>query len=174
MSFFNQKHFDWIFYVHFYQDLKVAQIANEEQALNHYQTHGKHEHRETDIDIAYYLKCDDLYGQMIYQYQQNNYRRSLSTIDQAFMTYLIRDLKLSPQSQVLEIGSDIAFLSLPLIKYVSNGHYYGLDEDQNSIDWATHHITSLLPHATFKCSKPSFPLPYPPESMDLIFTTNLF
>src|ERR1700722_19262628 len=37
--------FDWLFYCHYYEDLRLAGIDNEKKATEHYLNHGCHEKR---------------------------------------------------------------------------------------------------------------------------------
>lgn len=163
--------FDWVFYVNFYTDIKVANINTKEKAIEHYKTHGSIENRKIQIDIEKYLKNNDIYGEILFSSINDN---SMYGITHSFLIYLLKECQLTSNSTILEIGCGIACLSLPIIKYINNGKYYGIDTNKTCIDWCCHHITPLC-NTTFKSvSSSHFIIPCEDCELDTVYSTTIF
>jgi len=162
-------HFDWKFYINFYTDIKAANINTEDKALEHYITHGSLENRKIFLDVEKYLKSNDNSGDSLFSSIDND---TLTGINRELLHYLIKDCKIGIQCNVLEIGCNIACLSLPLIKYLKSGKYYGIDRDKQCIDWCKHKIMPFC-DASFKLLD-DLRLPFDEGEFDVVFTGTLF
>lgn len=69
---------------------------------------------------------------------------------QEYVTYL-RDLcGLQPRHRVLDIGSGIGRVAVPLTRYLADGSYEGLDIVPSGIRWCRQHITPKHPRFHFQ------------------------
>jgi len=132
-------HFDWIFYVNFYSDLRAANINSEEKALEHYRSHGERENRKPFFDVGKYLKLNDKWGDALYNMISRN-EMSLFSVTPEMIRHVIQDGHMEPTYQVLEIECGIACISLPIIKRLTNGKYYGVDPSKSRIEWCQRQI----------------------------------
>lgn len=163
--------FDWIFYTNFYTDIKMANINTEEKALEHYTIHGALENRRIHLDIEKYFKNSEKLGESLFSSINNV---SLCGINQQFLTYLMKECKIEPNYKILEIGCGIACLSLPIIKHLKQGKYYGLDNDIKCIDWCRRKISPFC-DATFKhINTKHFSIPCDNNELDVVYSTTLF
>lgn len=68
-----------------------------------------------------------------------------------FLEHLVRDAGLTPGDRILDIGSGIGRLALPMSQYLDEtGSYEGLDPVAEGIEWCTAHITSVYPNVRFQ------------------------
>jgi 2-polyprenyl-3-methyl-5-hydroxy-6-metoxy-1,4-benzoquinol methylase len=130
-------HFDWIFYVNYYYDLKTSGIATEDRAIEHYKSHGVIEKRKTCINVGKYITSGDTTGESLFC---NVKCDGLSSVTQQFINYLIKSCHLMSNYKVIEIGCGIACLSLPVICSLGCGTYVGLDSDLKCIEWCRKNI----------------------------------
>jgi len=142
------KDFDWIFYVHFFNDIKSAGIDNEEKAYDHYKLHGNLENRKISFDVDRFIRSNDVYGDSIFNFNRKN--TSIFLVNKELMSYIIDNCKIEPDARVLEIGCSIACYSLPIIKHVKNGAYYGLESNRHCLGWCRRKMKSSCPHALFR------------------------
>lgn len=161
--------FDWIFYTKYYTDINGAGITTDEKAYEHYKIHGNYENRRTHIDVDKYLKSNDVKSVL------SETTSNFIGMNPFFLDYLLKDSKIIDNHKVLEIGCSIACLSLPIIKYLKNGQYIGVDCDRKCIEWARTHIGSCC-NALFRCVRENdkFQLPFDNEEFDLIYSTTTF
>lgn len=102
---------------------------------------------------------------------------------------LFKDLGgLKASDRVLDIGSGIGRMALPLTAYLNNGAYEGFDIDKRGVQWCKDNITPKHPHFKFQyvnlynqfynaqgCIKAEeFKFPYPENHFDFVFATSVF
>lgn len=116
---------------------------------------------------------------------RGNYRK----IGQEFFQYF-KDLGgLQPHYRVLDIGSGIGRMAVPMIGYLSDrGSYEGFDVVPLGVEWCTEHITRRDSHFQFRVADvrnkeynpggrvtaAEYRFPYPDESFDFAFLTSVF
>jgi ubiquinone/menaquinone biosynthesis C-methylase UbiE len=162
--------FDWRFYVNFYTDIKAANINTEDKALEHYTAHGNTENRKPYLDVEKYLKHSDCLGEILFSSIGND---CFLGINRIFLQHLVKECKIDTRVKVLEIGCGIACLSLPIIKHLKLGKYYGVDADKPCIDWCKRKITPFC-DATFKVlSEDPLRLPFDDGELDLVYSATL-
>lgn len=95
---------------------------------------------------------------------------------------------LKPDNTVLDIGSGIGRMAIPLTKYLKGGEYYGFDIDKRGIQWCKKNISKK--HSNFhfeyvdiynkfynkkgKIKASQFKFPYSDKKFDFIFATSVF
>lgn len=107
---------------------------------------------------------------------------------QQFLGYF-RDLgELEPGDRVLDVGSGLGRMALPLTSYLEGGSYAGFDVGREMIRWCQRTITPRWPNFEFawasvyngkynpfgKQSGTEFRFPYEDDSFDFAFATSLF
>jgi len=73
----------------------------------------------------------------------------------------------------LEIGCGIACLSLPIIKYIKQGKYYGLEQIKpvlNGVGVTSHQF--VMRHS--KCRKHHFTVPCEDNELDTVYSATIF
>lgn len=105
-----------------------------------------------------------------------------------FLKHFIALGNLQPHHRVLDIGSGMGRMAVPLTKYLSvQGSYDGFDIIPMGINWCNKHIASQYPNFHFKLAtlnnrlytdqgKPaaSFEFPYSDNSFDFVILTSVF
>ncbi|MEM9985908.1 MAG: methyltransferase domain-containing protein [Bacteroidota bacterium] len=105
-----------------------------------------------------------------------------------FLGYFVTYGQLKPEGQVLDIGSGIGRMAIPLSRYLSTkGRYEGFDIVAAGIHWCRKHLSSRYPHFTFTlvnlendlytsqgAAADSFVFPYPNDQFDLAILTSVF
>jgi len=96
---------------------------------------------------------------------------------------------LQPHHRVLDVGSGIGRMAVPLLDYLdAQGSYEGFDIVQLGVDWCTRHLTARnarfrfvhadihnsLYNDTGKIRGGEFRFPYPDASFDFVFLTSVF
>lgn len=95
---------------------------------------------------------------------------------------------LQPQHSVLDIGSGIGRIAIPLTRFLNeNGRYEGFDVVKKGVDWCQERITSRFPNFRFQYislendlyrsdggSASSFHFPYPDASFDFAVANSVF
>lgn len=96
---------------------------------------------------------------------------------------------LTPDSRVLDVGSGIGRLAVPLTEYLRvGGSYEGLDIVEDGIRWCTDHITPKHPNFRFRLADvynkeynpqgrvhaSEYRFPYPSESFDVVVLISVF
>ena len=64
---------------------------------------------------------------------------------------LFKDLGgLKSTDRVLDIGSGVGRMALPLTTYLNQGHYEGFDIDHRGVEWCQKNISTKFPHFKFQ------------------------
>lgn len=106
----------------------------------------------------------------------------------AFSDYLIEHGRLTPSSQVLDVGCGLGKYAIHLAPYLKDGGYEGFDVEWPSIEWCQLAITPRFPHALFRhtplksemyspgveASAAEFAFPYQSGRFDLVFLASVF
>ena len=108
-------------------------------------------------------------------------------IGELFLQDFISKSIIQKNSAVLDIGSGIGRIAIPLTAYLENGRYEGFDIMKPGIEWCQKNITSRFPHFKFTQvslvndlyrntgqSASQFVFPYPDNSFDLAIATSVF
>ncbi len=105
--------------------------------------------------------------------------------DDFFKTLKRHDLK--PTDAVMDVGCGQGRMARPLIDYLDNGHYVGLDISASGIEWCQKHYADL-PHFKFihmdvynsrynpdgRQKAMDYVFPFENQSQDMIFLTSVF
>lgn len=162
--------FDWIFYVNFYEDLQTANINTRETASEHYKKYGIVEKRMSNINIGEYMSTSDKYGKTLL----SNFKLDYLLLPSSHLYYLIC-MEINGINNVVELNCGIGCLSLPIIKYLNqNQKYIGFDTRRSLIDWSNKNILPYSKLCTFILIEDYKHLPLNDNSMDVIYTGNLF
>lgn len=110
-------------------------------------------------------------------------------IGREFLGHLRELGGLQPSARVLDVGSGIGRLAIPLTAYLNpRGSYTGLDVTRSDIEWCRRSITSRYPNFRFEhadvfnseynpdSSHPAekYSFPFPSESYDMVCAVSLF
>ena len=107
---------------------------------------------------------------------------------QVFLQHFINLGGLKPDYAVLDIGSGMGRMAVPLTQYLSaNGSYEGFDIMPNAVNWCNNHISRQFPKFNFTCAALSnslytnegnksttFTFPYANNQFDFVFLTSVF
>lgn len=114
---------------------------------------------------------------------------NFESIGNEFLEYYIRFCGLQRDAKVLEVGSGIGRMAIPLTQYLdSRGSYSGMDIVPEGIEWCQKKITPRYPNFTFilsdifneqynskgKLRAIDYRFPYENDSFDFIFLTSVF
>ena len=106
-----------------------------------------------------------------------------------FLNYFIEWGDLQPHHHVLDIGSGIGRMAVPLTKYLNKtGSYKGFDVVDTGVKWCQRNISKKYPNFQFTyvplkndlynlsahSNSASFIFPYPNQSFDFIILTSVF
>jgi len=105
-----------------------------------------------------------------------------------FLRYFTEYGGLKPEHSVLDVGSGIGRMALPLTNFLKKGRYEGIEIVPKGVDWCQKNITPRHPNFTFhhadinnklynkrgtvKASEYQFP--FENESFDFVFLTSVF
>jgi SAM-dependent methyltransferase len=95
---------------------------------------------------------------------------------------------LEPTDTVLDIGSGIGRMAIPLTPYLSEGSYEGFDIDHRGVRWCQEHISKQHPQFKFQyvdlynkfynqkgfIQPAEFRFPYPDNHFDFVVATSVF
>jgi SAM-dependent methyltransferase len=108
------------------------------------------------------------------------------TVGEELKELLIR-FGLKPDDRVLDIGSGVGRVAIPLTRYLDSGTYDGFDVVRRGVTWCRRHITQLYPNFRFHhvkvqnseyrgsgASASGFQFPFGDASFDFAFATSLF
>jgi SAM-dependent methyltransferase len=104
------------------------------------------------------------------------------------LAYFRRHAGLLPRHQVLDVGSGIGRIAIPLTGYLdSSGSYEGFDVIRTGVDWCTRNITARHPNFLFRYvsldndlyrsdggDAARFTFPYPDGRFDLVVVNSVF
>jgi GT2 family glycosyltransferase/SAM-dependent methyltransferase len=106
-----------------------------------------------------------------------------------FMEYFTSFCRLQPHERVLDVGSGIGRMAIPLTRFLSSeGQYRGFDITERSVRWCQEHITPRYPNFQFlhadvfnrfynpdgALTAAEFRFPYDDASFDYVFLTSVF
>lgn len=105
-----------------------------------------------------------------------------------FLRYFIELGGLQPEGSVLDIGSGIGRMAIPLSRYLNEqGRYEGFDPVPEGIEWCQRHLSRQHPHFAFTlvdlendlytstgASATQFRFPYLDQQFDLAILTSVF
>jgi ubiquinone/menaquinone biosynthesis C-methylase UbiE len=105
-----------------------------------------------------------------------------------FLQHFVKLGGLAPEHAVLDVGSGMGRMAVPLTKYLSSkGSYEGFDIMPDAVKWCNEHISKEFPNFNFKCAalsnslytnageeSASFSFPYPDGQFDFVFLTSVF
>ncbi len=110
-------------------------------------------------------------------------------IGQTFFRFFVDLCGLRPRERVLEVGSGVGRMAVPLTRYLEEtGSYEGFDVIPDGIKWCQKHISSRFPNFHFswanvfngvynpggKHKASEYRFPYGDESFDFVFLTSVF
>ena len=111
-------------------------------------------------------------------------------VGQTFKHYFIEFGQLAPQHQVLDIGSGVGRMALPLADYLTppHGGYTGIDILPDGVAWCQQQITRRYPHLQFqyidvynriynpkgRIQAHEFRFPFEDATFDFVFLTSVF
>jgi len=111
------------------------------------------------------------------------------TIGNEFLNYFIEFGKLKRDDKILDVGSGIGRMAIPLTKYLKKeGEYAGFDVFKDGIKWSQEKITKKYPNFQFqfldlfngkynpdgKLNPSTFKFPYKEKHFDFVFATSVF
>jgi len=105
-----------------------------------------------------------------------------------FLDHFVKLGGLQPHHRVLDVGSGIGRMALPLTKYLTEGSYEGFDIVDVGVRWCQHHITPNFPKFRFQIANvfnssynpkgrhpaAAYRFPFPSASFDFVFLTSVF
>ena len=105
-----------------------------------------------------------------------------------FAGYFKKLGELKPSDTVLDIGSGIGRMALPLTTYLTDGKYCGFDIDKRGVQWCQKNISPRFPNFQFEyvdifnkyynkkgtIKADEFIFPYGDNQFDFIFATSVF
>ncbi len=105
-----------------------------------------------------------------------------------FLEFFVRYGKLEPHHRVLDVGSGIGRMAIPLTKFLNEkGSYEGFDIIRTGVKWCRQNITSRYPAFRFQLvdlqndlyrsdgnTASGFRFPYPDQDFDFVFLTSVF
>ncbi len=105
-----------------------------------------------------------------------------------FLDFFVRYGKLEPHHRVLDVGSGIGRMALPLTKFLNEkGSYEGFDIIQTGVKWCRQNISTRYPSFRFQQvdlqndlyrseggKASDFRFPYPDQDFDFVFLTSVF
>jgi SAM-dependent methyltransferase len=108
-------------------------------------------------------------------------------IGRQWVDYFVAHCDLKPEESVLDVGSGIGRVAIPLTSYLT-GRYEGLDIVRDAVAWCSDHITPRFPHFRFqradvynKLYNPEgsqhpakYRFPFEDDEFDFVFLTSVF
>jgi SAM-dependent methyltransferase len=110
-------------------------------------------------------------------------------IGKTFLGYFIKYANITPEYSILDIGSGIGRMAIPLTNYLSpEGRYEGFDIVKKGVDWCNENISSRYSNFNFKLiplrndlynnstneKAVNLKFPYENDSFDFVFLTSVF
>jgi len=113
---------------------------------------------------------------------------SFTGIGNEFLRYFIEIAGLRSDERVLDVGSGIGRMAIPLTRYLREGEYEGFDIVPTGVAWCQEHITPRFPNFRFQLAdihnthyNPTgrfrgndYRFPYDDDSFDFVFLTSVF
>jgi SAM-dependent methyltransferase len=110
-------------------------------------------------------------------------------VGREFMRYFIEYGQITPTSKILDVGSGIGRMALPLLPFIgSKGSYDGLEIVRSGVDWCQQNITPRYPQFQFhwadvynkeytpqgRFQAHEYLFPFPDNHFDFVFLTSVF
>jgi SAM-dependent methyltransferase len=109
-------------------------------------------------------------------------------VGEHFFDHFVKVGGLMPHHRVLDIGSGVGRMAIPLTKYLTDGSYEGFDVVDVGVEWCRHHITPKHPNFRFRVADvfnrgynpqggfmaSEYRFPFPSKSFDFVFLTSVF
>lgn len=143
-----------------------------------------------------YYSCQDFYNFITKNHPEGYPPKRLNfvgsnefkKVGDEFVQYFKDIVDLKSSDTVLDIGSGIGRISIPLSKYLINGEIFGFDIDKRGVNWCQKNLTSKNPRLHFeyvdiynkyynkngKIKASEFVFPYEDNKFDFIFATSVF
>lgn len=113
---------------------------------------------------------------------------SFDAIGREFLGYFVELGGLQPTDRVLDVGSGIGRMAIPLTGYLKGGAYEGFDVVEPGVQWCRDRITPRHPNFRFQLADlhntlynptgpehaSDFRFPYEPASFDFVLLTSVF
>jgi SAM-dependent methyltransferase len=114
-------------------------------------------------------------------------RGDFDVIGRQWVDYFVAHCALQPEESVLDVGSGIGRVAIPLTDYLT-GRYEGLDVVREGVEWCNEHITPRFPNFRFQRADvynglynpegsqhpAEFRFPYGDGEFDFVFMTSVF
>lgn len=114
--------------------------------------------------------------------------KQFKAVGDEFAKYLVDLAGLKPSDSVLDIGSGIGRIAIPLTNYVQDGEYFGFDIDKRGVKWCQKNITKKFKHFHFThadifnkyynkhgvIQAHHFKFPYEDNKFDVIYAVSVF
>ena len=94
---------------------------------------------------------------------------------------------ITPQSHILDVGSGIGRMAIPLTQYLTHGKYEGFDAIKQGVDWCQQEISARYPNFSFRyipllndlyrndgIAAETFVFPYESDEFDLVYLISVF
>jgi SAM-dependent methyltransferase len=116
-------------------------------------------------------------------------RGDFLTVGREFFGYFLKYGKITPQSNVLDVGCGLGRMALPFIEYLSpTARYHGFDVVKEGPAWCAKHISPRHPNFTFvhvdiynelynkkgTIRPADFKFPYAGDAFDFVLLTSVF
>ena len=109
-------------------------------------------------------------------------------VGEQFLRYFVDLCGLRPDERVLDVGSGVGRIAMPLAGYLSDGAYEGFDVAAASVRWCQENITPRRPRFTFRhadvyngrfnptgrIQPEDFEFPYETASFDFLWLASVF
>lgn len=181
--------FDWKYYLENNPDLGKAGITDKRGAVQHYLTFGHKENRQICAPTQSPGIHEPLLPPMSLIRDGSADVNSFLQTGKHFLDLFVNLGKLKPTETVLDVGSAIGRMALPLTQYLRPpGKYYGFDITRDTVTWCQKNITPRYPQFIFshcdiqnshynpggRIHPANVTFDYPDNTFDFVFLTSVF